>query len=208
MADRDILHDLLSVINRSAKPSKQDERPQKRPREDLADVLSDTTSTESASISVHSHDNRNGNGLGHQPLECLPGARICPDVNYASSVEPSSFPQSAFDFALPVHSEELGRLPVWQHPDACMASEPETYGFTWSTSSNDTQSGGQYPVFDSSTFLGADPSQPGFDPELEAIFAGVLPDASFSDPYASLTHVGAGYLNEWPSGSARSMGVD
>lgn len=93
----------------------------------------------------------------------------------SSSTTQSPHLRSDFASALPVYSDELRRIPVWPGLEENNA---------WQMASDDTYMG-------SEDLFGADLTTPMFDPELEAIFANLIPDVTYSGAFTPFPQNGA-----------------
>lgn len=187
-----MLNDLVTAIKGPHSPSRNmsQGRPQKRPREEETEGSHGRPATEPPFlVDVPSNSFHASGVTDSRPFN--PPSHSSADLASPSGM--SSFPETNFDFALPVYSEDLGRLPIW--PDATSEAPPSSTA----SSSNGTRS--QYatdglpeeqPMFDPSVFLGIEGAQLGFDPELHAIFSAFLPDGSFEDAFPAADQVGEG----------------
>lgn len=121
---------------------------------------------------------------------------------FVATMEPTEQPYTLgmrtadFDFALPVHSNELGRFPTWPTLGSTVTSTSSTVNEdAWSMPGVD-------PFMASEGPLGVDQPQPDIDPELEAIFANLFPDVGYGGTFSSFHHGGAGSFDvPWTSGS-------
>lgn len=116
------------------------------------------------------------NFAGSKRAEHYQQSVLSPDGTGTSS----SFSTPDFDFALPVHSDELGRMPVAEVDFSSLAAQE-----AWKELAGATFDGGA---------TAGDAAQ-GIDPTLEAIFSGLLPSSSYEDAFAALTQTAPQYPN-------------
>lgn len=178
-SNRYILQDVISVVTKSY--SHMDEQ-RKRKREEYPtdeDLDPDSVLLELPVLNVP-----------QTPLNVGVGSTATYTSNQSSPA--SSSLQSDFPFPLPVHADELGQLPVWpESHDVVFRSTSSMDNSAWPA----TNSGSIYA--ESEGLLGvAWQPQSGFDPELEAIFANIFPDAGYGD------------FPLFPSSNTGTMGFD
>lgn len=109
-------------------------------------------------------------------------------INHGLVERMSTVPQSDFDFTLPLHSYELGSLPVW--PDSAMGGVPTDTSWMLSAAEMYTS---QPPMADPSTLSADDQNQQLLDPELEAIFSEVMLNGSYGGPFGVLPQAHTGH---------------
>ena len=176
---RDILNDIVEAMSRpKAASGPPSQRPQKRRHDDSEEKLRAEGGFEESPFTTS----------GSQPASGSASRWNTPSTQYAAgtSDNPAStshtaptFPQSSFDFTLPLHSDELGRLPVWSDEgvDSSMTASGEG---TWASLSPDPITG----LGTLANTVGHDGGpQLQMDPDLEAIFAGLIPDASWNHAF-------------------------
>ena len=87
-------------------------------------------------------------------------------------------PPSDNEFVLPLHSDELGRLPIWQDLDGNdSAPLPGSFGNIWPMF-------GEEAFVDTSGLLDISHVSQGYDPELDAMFASFFPDIGYANTAA------------------------
>lgn len=97
-----------------------------------------------------------------------------------------------FDFALPVHSDELDRFPTWPALGSTSISTSIVNEDAWPMLGVD-------PFVSSERPLGVNQPQPDIDPELEAIFVNLFPDVGYGGTLSSFHH--GSFDVPWTSGS-------
>lgn len=170
--NRDILNDIVEAMNRpKAASGPPSQRRQKRRHEDSKEKLrAEGGFEESPFTATGSQPPSSWNQTSTQyPVSAADNATT---TLHAGSI----FPQSAFDFTLPLQSDELGRLPIWS--DAGIDSSTSTSGEAmWPFFASD-------PIASlgtlANTMFQDDGQQPHMDPDLEAIFADLIPDAAWN----------------------------
>ena len=181
---RDILHDLATVVDVRAQDSDTAPTQKRRLDEDLINSQASSTSPFTA------HSDQPRNIAGSKRVEQYQQSAMSPASATSETLTDTTFTTSDFDFALPVHSDELGRLPPASDFDFSAMSP--TASWTPSFGPFATENPGSHPQsLGSAMQMPGAPQehqpQPRIDPNLEAIFADLLPAATYEDAFAALT---------------------
>lgn len=188
---RDLFNDLVHLIQRSRNSNNDGTRPTKRQRDDSDDANGgDEQPTHNAPFP----------STGATSSQVPPQSAAQP-VPASTNTSPmlgsgSSFPQAAFDFSLPVYSAELGGLPVWPDTASTLAASNDfwqSFGIdpAFNPSLSPPPSASYSPPFYASSGVDGTRSQFGADPDLETIFASIVPQGPYSD-LSSLLRQGPG----------------
>ena len=118
-----------------------------------------------------------------------------PSTNPATtSYAPSTFPQSTFDFTLPLCSDELGRLPLWSDEGTGpVVNNPA--GVTWPPSTHD-QATNFGSAVDNLVYDRTDEQQTQMDTDIEMIFAAFLPDNAYEQALGIMSDAGFPYFSQ------------
>ena len=131
-------------------------------------------------------------GAAHQPRNVAGSKRAEQYQQATLSPDASAFAAAGFDFALPVHSDELGRLPGATDFDfSGMSSQGP-----WPPMGDPAFATGQQ-SYGASVPVGGGQQGSGMDLDLEAIFSDLLPVSSYEDAFAALTQTAPQYPNPW-----------
>ena len=163
-----MLRELMCVID----PGQHDSAPLKRRRDDDP-ALENNTACSALPTHVHqAFDSAHSNGAADLQ-HCLPAA---------APTSTASFPQADFNFVLPLHTDDLGRLPNGASFDGSNF---------WQPAGAHSEAGGQQ-IFNPSALAGG--SYPS-DPELEALFADLLPAPLYENPFATMAPIIPQHVN-------------
>ncbi|EKM58707.1 uncharacterized protein PHACADRAFT_253195 [Phanerochaete carnosa HHB-10118-sp] len=174
----DILHDLANFVD--VPGQQKDPLHQKRRREDDGNSSS---AEQDASFQASGAPHPSRDIAGSRRAEQYQQSALSPG---ATSGAPA-FSATEFDFTLPVHSDELGRLPCAGEFDFTDMSTQET----WQPLEDMAFTASQ--PFDTSMRMGSVPQGAGTNLDLDAIFSDLLPVASYEDAFAALTQTAPQY---------------
>ncbi|GJE89787.1 fungal-specific transcription factor domain-containing protein [Phanerochaete sordida] len=172
----DILHELATFVD--VPGQKKDPLHQKRRRDD------DSSAEQQVSPAATGEEQGHRNIAGSKRAEQYQQSALSSSPSAASP-----FAAGDFDFTLPMHSDELGRLPVGG----------ADFDFSSLPAQDPWQSLGG-PSFHASQPFDPAAGAPGMDPTLEAIFSDLLPVSSYEDAFAALTQTAPQYPNPFFSG--------
>lgn len=180
MPGRDILNDIVQVMNRSPPASSTVvDRPQKRRREEDTGDPGGTGGVDTSTISYSSPESLANWGGTWARNDGPTNQFLNPDAPYlpVPGHDVSTLPQSDFDFTPPVHSDVLRRIPIWSNQGTDGASVGRPTNNMWPSFGAGAYA--QQPPMPITPFsLDVDQSQFQIDPELEALFSELLPDCS------------------------------
>lgn len=123
LTSRDILNDIVEAMHRPvASPAPSTERPQKRRRDDgegVNEIVDDEVGLDLSPFTGSDVPPPLGWAAGRPQSSpeatssTFPTSQTAVDTSVPTPQPPSAFPESVFDFTLPLHTDELGRLPIW-----------------------------------------------------------------------------------------------
>ena len=173
LVNRDILNDIVNAMRRSLAPETacQEDIPGQNARGHSSDhpCLLESPFTTSQS--------RPFTGL-------VPSTE---DDFLLSSLIPPATPHSEPVPALPLHSHELGRLPVWSDEGVSCPTTIHSPTNTWPRFAFTMASSRPTMPSMSSPDVGQEQPQLAPDPELEALFAELIPDGVYGHPFGLMS---------------------
>lgn len=163
----EILNELIAIVCARFIPSPSNQRPQKRPRDDVLEEPDSAQRPAAPGSTAFVDPTMRKIPPGTTTVEADQGTSSAP-------VHSSVVPQSEFDFAMPVYDGTYGMLPAWPAAtpsisfgeDASQDFDP--VAFTEGMAMPDVWGAGD-----------ANLAQIGFDPDFEAVFANLVHEGSF-----------------------------
>ena len=139
--------------------------------------------TSSSTDLAHAPPEQDAQRLRHSPSIALSPAPSTPSPHAGA-------PALDSPFVLPVHSDELGRLPIWPDLDAHAAASAGAAGpgTLWPALGDEA-------FVDTTGIYGVDHGPHGYDTELDSIFANLFPEYG-ADPTGMFVQGGGGLAGE------------